>query len=171
MSPDDNQIVTLSAKSPYFHKSGCTLRSSSPPKEQSTTTVKPSTLQKYPEAIDSTYFDQFLKTTTEISPSTTAEAFIMEYNLTETDLDVDIFNATTVDYKMFEGDQVRRKNGMENGTEFRNDVEELFDVANVTTRIKRDIYPQNFGNTERKQKIYVTCHNSGFFQSSRQRWW
>ncbi|CRL08386.1 CLUMA_CG021397, isoform A [Clunio marinus] len=71
-----NQIVTLSAKNPYFMSSGCSLRTASTTRsetKESLTTHKPSqtTSKKYPEDFDSTYFDQFIKTTMQASPSTT----------------------------------------------------------------------------------------------------
>lgn len=180
LSSGDNQIVTLSAKSPYFIKSGCTMRTAmSPPQamngQDTTTTAKP-TSKKPSEEADSTYFDQFLKSTTQTPPSTnpfsqssgdsSSTAFGFE-NFTE--VDIEDFNSTAPGYKTMVYDQETQANDLENSTDFRFDVEEMFDDAN-STRTKRQAIPRLF-DPDRKQTIYISCHNAGGFTSSRPRWW
>lgn len=183
LSPGDNQVVTLSARSPYFIKSGCTLRAAStPPSEgkDSTSTQRPSqsSSKKSPEDFDSTYFDQFLKTTTQIPSSTSTPLSTVDLSSTTfglenfTEVDIDDYNATTPDLKTMIYDQETQNNDLENSTDFRSDVEEMFDDPNTSNanRTKRQAFPRLF-DTERKQTIYVSCHNAGGFTSARQRWW
>lgn len=181
LSAGDNQIVTLTAKAPYYLKSGCSMRTAtSPPRgmnnQDSTTTAKP---KKSSEDVDSTYFDQFLKSTTQIPPSTSpfplssgdssSTSFGFE-NFTE--VDIEDFNSTVPGYKTMVYDQETQTNELENTTDFRFDVEEMFDGpenAN-STRTKRQTGQRLF-EYERKQTIYISCHNAGGFTSSRPRWW
>lgn len=183
LSPNDNQIVTMSAKSPYFLKSGCTMRTAaSPPRGQnkdSTTTVKPTQpSKKDPEEFDSTYFDQFIKTTTQMPASTFSDqpssidmsstTFGFE-NFTE--VDIEDFNSTITGYKTMIYDQETQDNNLENTTEFKREVEEMFeDTGNQSIRTKRQTFPRIL-EQEKKQTIYISCHNAGGFTSSRQRWW
>lgn len=183
LSANDNQIVTLSARSPYFMKSGCGLRTmSSPPRGEardSTTTQKPtqSASRKFLDDIDSTYFDQFLKTTTQVPQSSSASYSSPDMSSTTigvdnfTDVDIEDFNSTIPGYKTMVYDQEAQDNGLENTTDFKMDVEEMFDefIGN-SNRTKRQTFPRIY-DTEKKQTIYVSCHNAGGFTSSRQRWW
>lgn len=178
LSPSDNQIVTLSAKAPYFIKSGCGLRTmSSPPRSEnkdSTTTSKPT--KKSPEDFDSTYFDQFLKTTTQIPQSTTSQYSTSDFSSSTfsldnfTDVDIEDFNMTSSGFKTMVFDQGTQDNNLENTTDFKIDVEELFEDADNQNRTKRQAFPRIF-ESEKKQTIFVSCHNAGGFTSARQRWW
>ena len=184
LSPDDNQIVTLSTKSPHFMKSGCGLRTmSSPPRGESrdsTTTQKPTQagVRKSAEDSDSTYFDQFLKTTTQIPQSTTDPFSSLDLSSTTfssenfTDVDIEDFNSTMSGFKTMVYDQETQDNNLENTTDFRMYVEEMFDglIGGPSNRTKRQAFPRIF-DTEKKQTIYVSCHNAGGFKSSRPRWW
>ncbi|KAL7046992.1 hypothetical protein ACKWTF_002762 [Chironomus riparius] len=172
----DNQIVTLSARSPYYIKSGCTLRTS-PPKnqatEQSTSTESSQSTKKSSDDLDSTYFDKFLKSTTEMPTSiddqNSSFTYSTEENFTFTDVDIENFNFTDSDYKTLIYDQSSQDNNLENTTEYRADVEEMFDNDNLN-RTKRQALPRFF-DQNKKQTIIVSCHNTGTFTSARQRWW
>lgn len=181
LSRGDNQIVTLSPKSPHFIRSGCGLRTASSfprgENRDTTTTQKPTqSSKKYPEDSDSTYFDQFLKTTTQIPQSTSTQystdmssstAFTL-FNFT--DVDIEDFNSTN--YKTMVYDQESQDNNLENTTDFITDVEEMFDSIDIqsSNRTKRQTFPKIF-DSEKKQTIFVSCHNAGGFTSSRPRWW
>lgn len=174
MSEINHQIVTLSASSPYNLDSGCKLYSkSNNPKAPSET----SSTEKPSPAFDSTYFDQFIKTTTEpVTPSDPvnstfdfgAEFFNnTDYNMT------DMFNSSEF-VKIPYSRDMTFENDLENGTEFINDVEELFtstsrDDANDNIRMPRDV-----GNRQtRKEKgtVMVICNSVGGFTTARERWW
>ena len=185
LSAEDNQIVKLSPRSPYFHKSGCSIKSSSSGKDGSTTTTaKPQTqTTRHPEALDSTYYDQFLKSSTQI-PSSTQVPYTTTFltfsspiagnieNFFGNDSDVETgfenHNGSNI-YKTNLFDQEVFENNLENNTEYKTDVEEMFDGENKT-RIRRAAVPKLF-DSEKKGTIIVTCHNAGGFTSSRQRWW
>ncbi|KAG5677803.1 hypothetical protein PVAND_007531 [Polypedilum vanderplanki] len=183
LSVQDNQIVTLSARSPYFIKSGCTLRtvSKNEANEQLTTSApKPAVTtnkNKNEDEIDSTYFDKFLKSTSEMPPVTdqdifnsSSSAYTTEENFT--DVDADNFNFTDVDYKTLVFDQNSQNNNLENSTEYRTDVEEMFEENpnENANRTKRQTYSRSY-DYDKKQTILVSCHNTGTFTSARQRWW
>lgn len=186
LSPNDNQVITLSAKSPFFIKSGCSVRTAfSPPRSESkdsTTTQKPTqSSKKSPDAFDSTYFDQFLKTTTQMPPHSSSTPFssidmsstvFSIDNFTFTDVDIEDFNSSSPGYKTMVYDQEAQDNNLENTTDFKSEVEELFDEPETgnSNRTKRQTFPSLF-DVERKQTIYVSCHNAGGFTSARQRWW
>jgi hypothetical protein len=161
LSAIDNQIVTLSAKSPHFMKSGCTLRTASSSSSRETTTQRP--LKKSTEEFDSTYFDQFLKATA-TSPSDDQQSSTTE-SLNLTDVDIEDFASASPGYKLI--DEETQDNNLENSTEFIKDVEEMYDKNE--NRTKRQIYSRSY--EDRKQTIYVSCHNAGGFTSARQRWW
>lgn len=162
LSVRDNQIVTLSPRSPYNLYSGCTLRTS---KSGSTTTTSTPPLNVKPtkasDSLEPGYFDQFLKTTT-VSPTSTSSFSQDEYNMTE-----DLLFSTTVTNFITDKD-------IDNSTNFKIDVEEIFtNKEENTTRRKRDLlspYPKLF-ESEKKGTLIVTCHNLGGFTSSRERWW
>lgn len=184
LSPGDNQVITLSAKSPYYLTSGCSVRTALSPSRSeardSTSTPKPTqaSSKKFPEDFDSTYFDQFLKTTTQIPQSTTTSFTPYDTSLTTfsmenfTDVDFEDFNATSPGYKTMIYDQETQTNNLENTTDFKLEVEEMFDDPDSQTsnRTKRQTFPHLF-DVDRKQMIYVSCHNAGGFTSARQRWW
>lgn len=139
-----------------------------PPRNQPVSTpasTKATVTRKSNDEIDPTYFDKFLKSTSEMPLSTT------DYSTTEdgnfTDFDIENFNGTDIDMKTLIFDQNSQDNNLENTTEFRNDVEEMFeDTHENANRTKRQAYPQY----ERKT-LLVSCHNAGGFTSARERWW
>lgn len=155
---------------------------SSPPRGEnrdSTTTQRPTQAgsKKFPEDFDSTYFDQFLKTTTQIPQSTSAQFSSIDSSSTTfsignfTDVDIEDFNTTISDFKTMIYDQESQDNNLENTTDFKLDVEEMFEgIGSSANRTKRQAFPRLF-DTEKKQSILVSCHNAGGFTSSRQRWW
>lgn len=133
--------------------------------KSTTTTV---TRKSNDEDFDSTYFDKFLKSTTEMSYSTTDDPSSSTVDFNFTDVDIENFNLTDSDIKTLIFDQNSQNNDLENTTEFRKDVEEMFeDVLEGANRTKREI--RNF-DRERRQLI-ISCHNAGGFTSARQRWW
>lgn len=177
LSAQDNQIVTLSAKSPYFIKSGCTLRTASSSARESTTTQKPTqaSSKKSPQDNDSTYFDQFLKTTTQIPQSSTQSFDLSSTTFgieNFTDVDIEDFNSTIPGFKTMVYDQEAQDNNLENSTDFKVDVEEMFDEVeqNGSNRTKRQVLTRSYDD-DQKARIYVSCHNAGGFTSARQRWW
>jgi hypothetical protein len=144
-----------------------------PPRSQAVTTsstpttAKTTSTRKSNEDIDPTYFDRFLKSTSEMPWSTTDNPFSssMSDDLNFTDVDIENFNATDIKTLIF--DQNSQDNDLENTTEYRNDVEEMFDDSHENAnRTKRQAYPQY----ERKT-LLISCHNAGGFTSARQRWW
>ena len=168
--------MTLSARSPYYIKSGCTLRTS-PSKnqatEQSTSTESSQSTRKSSDDLDSTYFDKFLKSPTEMptpmDDQNSSFTYSTEENFTFTDVDIENFNFTDSDYKTLIYDQSSQDNNLENTTEYRADVEEMFENDNLN-RTKRQALPRFF-DQNKKQTIIVSCHNTGTFTSARQRWW
>lgn len=163
LSPLNNQIVTLSAKNPYFLKSGCTLRTASSSARE-TTTQKPQ--RKSTEEFDSTYFDQFLKPTP-TSTSFSDQSSTTEFPLNLTDVGLEDFASASPEFKHMAFDQETQDNNLENSTDFIKDVEEMYE--SVENRTKRQIFTRSY--EDRKQTIYVSCHNAGGFTSARQRWW
>ncbi|KAJ6642219.1 Transmembrane protein [Pseudolycoriella hygida] len=176
LSEANNQIITLSASSPYNLLSGCKLysKNNNPKAPSDISTEKPI------PAFDSTYFDQFIKTTTETATYTTymdtvnttydfgSEYFnFTDYNLT------DDFNSSAFVNVPYSHD-MPLENDLENGTEFMNDVEELFDATSHGDdgdgiRIRRQI---GYGATKKERgTIMVICNNVGGFTSARERWW
>lgn len=133
---------------------------------------------KHPDNMDPTYFDQFLKTTT---PSfSTTEGFSTTESSSEstttinndTDFESEFLFLNDTEHEQDEGkstgfDHEVYDNNLENSTEYRNDVEQLFESNK--TRMKRFI--GKLYESEKKTQIYVSCHNAGGFTSSRQRWW
>lgn len=172
LSPDDNQIVTLSSKSPHFMKSGCGLRAAASTSSSTSSTTPRPTQATSRKSGDSTYFDQFLKTTTQIPQSTSFSSIDLSSSTVFdsenfTDVDIEDFNMTN--FKTMVYDQETQDNNLENTTEYRTYVEEMFEGSD-SNRTKRQISSRFFDH-ERKQTIYVSCHNAGGFKSARQRWW
>jgi hypothetical protein len=89
-----------------------------------------------------------------------------------TDVDMEDFDSTNPGYKTMVFDQETQDNNLENTTDFRSDVEEMFDEVEMTgsNRTKRQAFMRSH-ESDRKQTIYVSCHNAGGFTSARQRWW
>jgi hypothetical protein len=143
-------------------------------------TLKPTqaSSKKSPEDFDSTYFDQFLKTTTQI-PMSSTQPSLNSNDMTSTtsgienftDIDIEDFDASGSGYKTID-QETQDDNNLENTTDFRVDVEEMFDeVENMgSNRTKRQIFMRSYEG-DRKQTIYVSCHNAGGFESKRSRWW
>lgn len=172
MSEANNQIITLSASSPHNLLSGCKLysKNNNPKAPSHTSTSKP-----LPE-VDSTYYDQFIKTTTETvnfpdGVNSTYDFGSEIFNYTDYNV-TDIFNSSDF-IKIPYSHDMPFHNDLENGTEFINDVEELFgsttdDDDNI--RMRRDIgYPTI--KKENRGTVMVICNNVGGFTSSRERWW
>lgn len=138
-------------------------------------TQKPTqaTQRKSPE--DSTYFDQFLKSTTQITPHSSSTPFSsIDLGSTTfgfenfTEFDVEDFNSTNISFKTMVYDQETKDNNLENTTEYRSFVEEMFESSD-SNRTKRQV-PYKFSESEGKQTIFVSCHNAGGFKSARQRY-
>lgn len=171
MSEINNQIVTLSARSPYNYLSGCKLysKNDNPKAPPDIPTEKPL------PAFDSTYFDQFIKPTTETvtysEPVNSTYDFGSEYfNYTEYNM-TDVFNSSEFVRIPYSHD-MPLENILENDT-FINDVEELFastsDDESDNIRIRRDV--GNSGTRKDRGTVMVICNNNGRFTSSRERWW
>lgn len=137
-----------------------------------------------PNIFDETYYDHFLKsstetstieydvgTTEEVTTSGDYESEFLNYNFTDFN-DTDVFNVSAD--RPIAHDTVAG-NRLENGTNFMVDVEELF-VTNLngslgSVRFKRNVpVPVQF-KREGRGTILVTCSNIGGFTSSRERWW
>lgn len=197
LSETDNQIVTLSAKSPHFLRSGCSLRTSATPQHDfpptsSSTTAEPahSHADALPDA-DPTYYDHFLATSTSsaqqptsdasaISPLTSIDFGVLtstEMSGSSSTANLESF-ADTEEIEEFNKhiktmifDQGTQENDLENTTAFLSDVEEMFEVPQLEliNRTKRQASASD--DSGEKRRIYVSCHNAGGFTSSRQRWW
>lgn len=85
-----------------------------------------------------------------------------------TDVDIEDFKTMNIDFRTMAYDQASQDNNLENSTEFRNYVEEMFGGIG-SNRTKRQT--PRLAEGDRKQTIFVTCHNAGGFKSARQRWW
>lgn len=187
LSAGDNQIVMLSARPPYNYLSGCTLQ----PKNSNT--KPPLSILTPSPALDSTYFDHFLPTSTTDESYTRTTPSAYDYpneNQTQSatndtiefsDDEIDVFNATnqlSVGIPMSR-DTSMLENRLENGSDFLREVEELFPVNQSTSssvlkgsvRLRRSLpRPLNF-KREGPGTFVVSCSNIGGFTSSRERWW
>ncbi|XP_055589282.1 transmembrane protein 145-like [Uranotaenia lowii] len=172
----DNQIVPLVPRS---HYSGCKLVTqnskdtggfSRRPSSSSSSSSSPSSDvplgQSPPGEDDPLSYDHFLKT------STTDSSVSID--------DVD-FNMTEIDFSTMETSNGSESNGggqsdgamlvalnvpynnLENTTDYRVFVEELFPESDNATRVRR--------SAKYDSKLIVSCSNFGRFTSSRQRWW
>lgn len=141
-------------------------------------------------------FDKYLKRASTISPNRVGKA--LDLNSTEGNVgseldsetfenfdDSEIFNSSATAGNasrngggiFLKHDQVF-ENQLENSTEYKIDVEELFEErpktqqnkpeVEDTMRHRRDLNP--FGRRSKTTYI-VRCHNAGTFISSRERWW
>lgn len=167
LSEINKQIVTLSASSPHNFFSGCKLYSkNNNPKAPPDTSTRKSV-----PAFDSTYFDQFIKTTTESvtssdSTNSTYDFGSEFFNYTDYNT-TDIFNSSEF-VKIPYSHDMPLENDLENGTEFVNDVEELF--ASTSRDDDGDIRIRRETKKERGT-VMVICNSVGGFTSSRERWW
>lgn len=201
LSIHDNQIVTLSARSPMSVLSGCTILPkenhepfSSIPQPTSESPIFETTEGHDDENYSTeTNYDKYLKRplnepkqplenrTGKSLENFTNDEFDESFNETE------IFNnsATTGDEHshnggglVFEHD-IRLQNELENTTEYKLEVEELFEAQNQTEYLRPNI--DNYKSRERRSESWpfrrqrdtyiVRCHNAGTFISSRERWW
>lgn len=154
---------------------------------------------------ESTDYDRFLKTTTmealhskrntekivESDVQAVAndiEDFYSAMNLTDFN-DTEVFNASTASGggKPFHGggfqfkhDAMPFENELENSTEYRVDVEEMFQKLESQRPIreidspKRPARPEQltpFTRRSTRDTLLVRCHNAGTFFSARERWW
>uniref|UniRef100_A0A182MUZ7 Uncharacterized protein n=1 Tax=Anopheles culicifacies TaxID=139723 RepID=A0A182MUZ7_9DIPT len=190
LHPEDNQIVTLSPRTPYNLYSGCHLRTptakESPddplPRGSGTTTTRappnsrgtPSGGDIKPPDDDPQYYDQFLKTSTtepefplEDAPGNGTEESLYELLLTSTSSSQGVG---------FAGDN-GEVNLLENSTDYRLLVEQLFpgvdDLGESSdhqafngTRVRRAASTGKY-----ETRLIVSCSNFGSFTSSRERWW
>lgn len=175
------------------------------PKGETTTTVRPTTEPTDSDTSDgpvteSTDFGRFLKTTTaeplhakrntENGIASEIEDFFSTTNFTDyNETDVFIISAVSGGSKshnggglLFKHDIMPFENKLENTTEYRMDVEEMFQKLDN----RRPIREVNNNNSERTSKpekltpfkrrstretLIVRCHNAGTFFSARERWW
>lgn len=153
--------------------SGCRYytKNNNPKAPSDTSTEKPV------PAFDSTYFDQFIKTTPETvtftEPDNSTYDFGSEFfNYTDYNT-TDVFNSSEF-VKIPYSHDMPFENDLENGTEFINDVEELFgstsrDNVDDNIRLPRDV--TNSRTRKEKGTVMVICNNIGGFTSARERWW
>lgn len=197
-------MITLSARSPYNTLSGCTIIPKEEetlypepifPLNEATSTEKPFK-QAGDDEVTTTSFDRFLKTTTDATLSkenvdldidaaaNEIDEEFMNYNFTGFN-ETDVFNASTAvmvsnsrnggGYK-FKHD-IAFENSLENSTEYKVDVEELFETSVTSAPIGKKTVNRNRrsgGSPYRRTAIetfIVRCHNAGTFISSRERWW
>lgn len=203
LNPADNQIVTLTTKRPESYLSGCRLTTSRdrlrPPPPPESETSKPEdsllngsqTASTASDEADSSYFDQFLKSTTETvtsyttsNPTTATTSSVWDFEgsgagafeAISLDSDADVFNITggggddSVLLARDNNDGLQNGNRLENDTSFQADVEELFSESSTenNVRVRRAI--PLFGR-ENTGTIIVSCSNKGGFTSVRERWW
>lgn len=148
--------------------------------------------------INPSYFDQFLKTTA--STAATSTESLTDYELLNANFsmfnETDIFNASaffdisSMRHPVVFQHDIAFENELENTTDFKQDVEELFEtnhgggegeqfdkqkrVMNEDgneARVRRSdrLHVGLFPPT--RESIKVKCHNAGKFFSSRERWW
>lgn len=129
---------------------------------------KQSTPRQLSGDIDPTYYDQFIKTSTESMEATTQSnensTDYFDFDTNSSFLESDVLNSSYLSYGGYNSDTSGYENGLENGTEFQEEVEELFEGNG--TRVRRSLFGK-----EKRGSIYVTCRNIGGFTSSRERWW
>ncbi|XP_058065415.1 transmembrane protein 145-like [Anopheles bellator] len=182
LHPEDNQIVPLSPRTPYNVFSGCLLRTPTAketpddplPRDTAGPGVSRRSTPAPPPAApapaggdirpddDAQYFDQFLKTSTVAQPESDSE-FNDDTNDTQhssTESPFETF-ATAMGYAGDNGDA----NLLENSTDFRSLVEQLFPDPGADRR--RRVRESSRYET----RLIVSCSNFGSFTSSRERWW
>lgn len=201
LSRIDNQIVTLSARSPESTLSGCTILPKNPQKPAPTTTETPNEFTTMPDngsesATTETIFDKFLRRTT-VTPGGHRDGKSLNNTaeeITDNDFsesmevfnDTETFNSTSPHGSRKNGGglyykhDVGLENVLENTTEYKVDVEELFEPQKKSERIdyddnsvderqRRSNPTLNF--RPNRETYIVRCHNAGSFISSRERWW
>ncbi|XP_053690381.1 transmembrane protein 145-like [Sabethes cyaneus] len=162
LSAIDNQIVPLTYRNHLY--SGCTMVTAST-KDSGGILRKPASEpnpeRTPPKEDDSFSYDQFLKSsTTESSIGTDG----YETNFTEIDLATMETNATELDGGIILVQNVGYNN-LENSTDYKVLVEELFPNGDSTANVSR------IRRATKLDKLIVRCANHGTFTSSRQRWW
>uniref|UniRef100_A0A182JN44 Uncharacterized protein n=1 Tax=Anopheles atroparvus TaxID=41427 RepID=A0A182JN44_ANOAO len=198
LHPEDNQIVTLSPRTPYNLYSGCFLRTPTPKESPNdplprdggvpSTRHPPSPTRPFGTAPagddDAQYFDQFLKTSTS-EPEFAFDERAEPDNGTEDGVAYELFRTSTVASEGaggYGGDN-GAVNLLENSTDFRFLVEQLFpdgegssalwreepSEANGTMRERRAA--PGTGSSRYDNRLIVSCSNFGSFTSSRERWW
>lgn len=202
LSRIDNQIVTLTARSPESALSGCTIVPKGPTRpfaHLTTTTATPIEFST-PGDVDienvttETIFDKYLHRTTVIpkdepdshsSDNTTEDTLDNDFSSDTMDKfnETEVFNATSGgNYRngggLYFKHDIGLENVLENTTDYKKDVEELFEPPKrmehsgeddiETTRHRRS-NPSNYHPT--RTTYIVRCHNAGSFISSRERWW
>lgn len=206
LSVIDNQIVSLSAREPRNPSANCTImkkKAFRPPFDGLLTTQPP--LDEHTQMDDEidaanteTSFDKYLIRTTTATPAginrdhkstenstehpTNVEAVseTMAEKLNETE----VFNATSNHGRNGGGIYFKHdmglENELENTTEYKMDVEELFEPSTKNdhlddkakaSRQRREISPWKFPQTGTRETYIVKCHSTGTFVSARQRWW
>ncbi|XP_065083092.1 transmembrane protein 145-like [Ochlerotatus camptorhynchus] len=164
LSAIDNQIVHLTPRNHLY--SGCSLLTQNS-RENGGIPRKSSpdpTVGRTPSNDDDTFtYDQFLKTSTPEVSVGTSEGF--DWNVT--DIDLSTVENSTFEPMMLDPVQSVEFNSLENSTDYKVYVEQLFDSSaegegNVT-RIRRA--------AKYDSKLIISCSNHGTFTSSRQRWW
>lgn len=196
LNPGDNQIIPLTTKRPMSYFSGCRLTNSrDKARNQSSITSTPTstefsqngseTASTASDEMDSSYFEQFLKSSTSTSYTTTANPTTPYLSVSTDqsengayeeiflDTDTDVFNATDNEFVLLardHNDGILNGNRLENDTSFQEDVEELFSDSSTegSVRVRRSI---SLFSRENTGTIIVTCNNAGGFQSVRERWW
>lgn len=201
LSRIDNQIVKLSARSPDNVLSGCTILPKNSQKPLTilypSTTEHPNEFSTQPDneseyASTESIFDKYLKRTTVQIPNGNRESKSL-YNITdemqnnelqERFNDTEVFNATSKNDSrngggLFFKHDVGFENELENTTEYKLDVEELFEPSKKNEHLDDDY--ESTDNRQRRsnpvtfrsnrETFVVKCHNAGSFISSRERWW
>uniref|UniRef100_A0A182KEC1 Uncharacterized protein n=1 Tax=Anopheles christyi TaxID=43041 RepID=A0A182KEC1_9DIPT len=201
LHPEDNQIVTLSPRTPYNLYSGCHLRTPTakespddplPPRAAGgPTTRSPPPSRGAPAGTgavaggelkppddDAQYFDQFLKTTTVESEFAFDET--TDNGTEESPYEVLLTSASSIQgVGGFVGDN-GEVNLLENSTDYRLLVEQLFpqEEADSRDQSQQDVPHPNGTRLRRaaatgkfETRLIVSCSNFGSFTSSRERWW
>uniref|UniRef100_A0A182WZB6 Uncharacterized protein n=1 Tax=Anopheles quadriannulatus TaxID=34691 RepID=A0A182WZB6_ANOQN len=195
LHPEDNQIVTLSPRTPYNLYSGCHLRTPTakespddplPPRNAGgPTTRAPATSSRgtpaaggdlKPPDDEAQYFDQFLKTTTAAEPEFAFEETTTGNGTEESMYEVLLTSTSSIVGFMGDNGEV---NLLENSTDYRLLVEQLFPQEEESsageqsqqdhpnrTRLRRAASTGKF-----ETRLIVSCSNFGSFTSSRERWW
>uniref|UniRef100_A0A182NPE1 Uncharacterized protein n=1 Tax=Anopheles dirus TaxID=7168 RepID=A0A182NPE1_9DIPT len=195
LHPEDNQIVTLSPRTPYNLYSGCHLRTPSakespddplPRGGPATTRTPPTASRGVPSAPaggdlkppddDAQYYDQFLKTSTTAEPEFAFEEST-DNGTDESAYEV-LLTSTGSAVRAFAGDN-GEVNLLENSTDYRLLVEQLFPAGDAVDEQAQDVRSSNRSRVRRaaapsaryETRLIVSCSNFGSFTSSRERWW
>lgn len=208
LNRNDNQIVPLTARSPENRDSGCSImlkNAQKPQLQPLPTTEAPIELTTMPDGLNhnksefsatETIFDKFLRRTTQISKNNRDGKSLD--NMTEniqnnefSDESMENFNDTEVFNKTSKHDDrnggglyfkhdIGFENELENTTEYKMEVEELFESHKKNERIIDNDDNSVDGRYRRSnpsmpfrsyQTYVVQCHNAGTFKSTRERWW